>query len=186
MIKRIYLVIPICAVAFSMADPKTVVVEPAHTHVEFTLGDVLHTVKGQFKLKRASLHFDPQTGQASGELVVDAASGDSGSKARDSRMKSDILECVKFPEITFRPDRVEGTVVPEGKSQVHLHGAFIIHGAAHEITFPATVEATHGEYHVIANFEVPYVKWGMKNPSNFILKVSPTVEIRIEAMAHTD
>ena len=186
MMKRAYFLIPMCAAALTMAQPKTVVMEPAHTNVEFTLGDVLHTVKGKFKLKRASLNFDPQTGQASGELVVDATSGDSGSKARDSRMSRDILECEKFPEITFRPDRVIGAVATEGKSQVQLHGTFTIHGAAHEITIPATVEAAGPQYHVVGTFEVPYVKWGMKNPSNFILKVNQTVEIRIEAVAHTE
>ena len=184
--KRILLLLPVCAAAFTMAQPKTVIMEPAHTNVEFTLGDTLHTVTGKFTLKRATLNFDPQNGQASGELVVDAGSGDSGSKARDTRMSHDILESGKYPEITFRPDKVEGTVAPEGKSEVHLHGNFSIHGAAHEISIPATVEAAGSQYHVVANFEVPYVKWGMKNPSNFILKVNPTVEIRIEATTHNE
>ena len=161
--KRILLLLPVCAAAFTMAQPKTVIMEPAHTNVEFTLGDTLHTVTGKFTLKRATLNFDPQNGQASGELVVDAGSGDSGSKARDTRMSHDILESGKYPEITFRPDKVEGTVAPEGKSEVHLHGNFSIHGAAHEISIPATVEAAGSQYHVVANFEVPYVKWGMKN-----------------------
>jgi polyisoprenoid-binding protein YceI len=181
-----YFLLPICAAALSMAQPKTVTMEPAHTSVEFTLGDSLHTVKGKFALKRATLSFDPQGGEASGELVVDAASGDSGSKGRDSRMHREILESGKFPEITFRPDRVQGAVAPSGKSDVQLHGTFTIHGASHEMTIPATVEAAGAEYHVVANFAVPYVKWGMKNPSNFILKVSPTVEIRIEATARAE
>jgi polyisoprenoid-binding protein YceI len=49
--------------------------DPAQSHVEWTLGDVLHTVHGTFKLKRGAIRFDPSTGAASGELVVDAASG---------------------------------------------------------------------------------------------------------------
>jgi polyisoprenoid-binding protein YceI len=186
MTKRIYFLIPWCAAALLMAQPRTIHLDPAHTNVEFTLGDTLHTVKGNFKLKRATLKFDPRTGKASGELVVDAASGDSGSKGRDSRMNRDILESEKFPEIAFRPDHLEGAVAPEGKSQVSLHGTFTIHGADHEITIPATVEAAGSEYRVVANFEVPYVKWGMKNPSNFLLKVSPKVEIRIEAVARAE
>ena len=33
-----------------------------------------------------------------------------------------------------------------------------------------------------AMFTVPYVEWGMKNPSNFLLKVNDRVEIEIEAV----
>jgi hypothetical protein len=28
--------------------------------------------------------------------------------------------------------------------------------------------------------EVPYIAWGMKNPSNFLLKVKPVVNIEME------
>src|ERR1039458_28158 len=115
MTKRIHFFLPLCA-ALLLAEPADFVMESTHTNVEYTLGDVLHTVKGTFKLKRASFGFDPQSGQASGELVVDATSGNSGSKVRDSRMNADILESGKYPEIAFRPDRVEGDVAPEGKS----------------------------------------------------------------------
>jgi polyisoprenoid-binding protein YceI len=99
-------------------------------------------------------------------------------------MHADILESAKYPEIVFRPDRVEGNVAPEGKSEVQFHGTFTIHGAPHEITIPATVEAAAGLYNITATFVVPYVKWGMKNPSNFILRVNQTVDIHIHAVAH--
>ena len=51
--------------------------DPAKTQVQFTLGSVLHTVHGAFQLKRGTVHLNPFTGDASGELIVDAASGDS-------------------------------------------------------------------------------------------------------------
>jgi polyisoprenoid-binding protein YceI len=145
----------------------------------------LHTVHGNFQLKRGTLSFDPQSGKASGELVVDATSGESGSPARDKRMHASILESAKYPEISFRPDRVDGRVATEGKSQVQLHGTFAIHGSEHEIVLPATVEAAAGQYSVNATFEVPYVKWGMKNPSTLMLRVSDKVEITIQTVVHT-
>jgi polyisoprenoid-binding protein YceI len=167
----------------ALAQNAAVEMDPAQTKVEFTLGDVLHTVHGTFALKRGSMQFDPATGKASGELVVDAASGTSGSGARDRKMHKEILESARFPEIVFRPSRVEGRVSPEGASQVQVHGIFSIHGADHEIVMPAEVEAAGGEYKLFAHFDVPYVKWGMKNPSTLFLRVNDTVAIAIHTVA---
>jgi polyisoprenoid-binding protein YceI len=169
----------------SPTQPKSLIIDPAQAKVDFTLGSLLHTVHGTFQLKRATLSFDPQSGNASGELVVDATSGESGSAARDKRMHASILESARYPEIVFRPDRVDGKVAAEGKSQVQLHGIFAIHGAEHEIILPATVEAEAGQYNVNTTFEVPYVKWGMKNPSTLMLRVSDKVEITIQTVVHT-
>jgi len=154
---------------------------PETTRISWTLGDVLHTVHGTFKLKRGDIHFDPESGKASGEVVVDAASGESGSGARDSRMQKNVLESTKYPEVWFAPDRVEGKVGLTGTSTVTLHGVFKIHGAAHEITVPAQVTAQGSQLAAIIKFDVPYVAWGMKDPSTFILKVSKSVEIEVQA-----
>ena len=131
--------LPFCAVSALLvagdsivSRPESYAVDPAQTKIEFTLGDVLHTVHGTFRLTRGTLQFDALSGKASGELVVDATSGESGSKARDKRMHSGILESDKYPRIVFRPDRVEGNLAAEGKSHVQLHGTFSIHGADHD------------------------------------------------------
>jgi polyisoprenoid-binding protein YceI len=171
-------------VAASLSAQETALqMDPAQTTVGFTLADVLHTVHGQFALKRGTIRFDPATGKASGELVVDAASGNSGSPARDHRMNQNILETGKFPEIVFRPDRVQGKVEPQGTSQLELHGVFLIHGAPHEIVMPVQVEANGEQYTASAHFTVPYVQWGMKNPSTLILRVSDKVDIDIKTVA---
>lgn len=172
------------AAAFAQDASQALAIDPAQTKVEFTLADVLHTVHGAFTLKRGSLRFDPATGAASGEIAVDATSGDSGSGARDRRMHKDILESARYPEIVFRPSRIEGKIAPQGASQIQVQGMFSIHGGDHEITMPAEVEAAGGEYKLVAHFEVPYVKWGMKNPSNLILRVSDKVQIDIHTVAH--
>ena len=113
---------PRCSLA---ADTTARVRRRTQAQVAFTLGDVLHTVHGTFALKRGNLRFDPETGKASGEIVVDAASGESGSAARDKRMHANILESARYPEIVFRPDRVEGKSRREGASDVraarHVH-----------------------------------------------------------------
>ncbi|MGA2772595.1 MAG: YceI family protein [Bryobacteraceae bacterium] len=172
------------AAASSIPAEDTVLqIDPSQTKVEFTLADVLHTVHGSFLLKRGNLRFDAATGRASGELVVDAASGQSGNGARDRNMHKNVLESDRYPEIVFRPDRVEGKVALEGASQVALHGMFSIHGAEHELTLPVKVEAADGQYTTAITFSVPYVQWGMKNPSTLFLRVSNKVEISIHTVA---
>ena len=155
-------------------------VDPAQSSVKFTLGDVLHTVRGTFKLKQGELQVEPD-GKVSGQIVVDAASGDSGSGMRDRKMHKEILESARYPEIAFRPDRIDGAVASSGKSSVTIHGMFNIHGADREITVPAQVEANGEQWTATVHFTVPYQKWGMKNPSTLFLRVSDTVEIDLVA-----
>ena len=51
------------------------------------------------------------------------------------------------------------------------------------MTFHFRTEANAGEAEVtVTNFVIPYVQWGMKNPSNFLLKVNDKVEIRVQAV----
>jgi polyisoprenoid-binding protein YceI len=84
--------------------------------------------------------FDPASGKLSGEIVVDAKSGESGSGMRDRKMHKEILESERYPEITFRPDRIEGAVANQGKSSVKVHGMFSIHGVDREIMVPPEVD----------------------------------------------
>jgi len=155
--------------------------DPALTSVKFTLGDVLHTVRGTFHLKRGALQFEPASGKISGEIVVDAGSGESGSGMRDRKMNKEILESERYPEIAFRPDKIDGQVAIQGKSAVKVHGMFNIHGVDREITVPAEVEMTAGHWTATVHFTVPYAKWGMKNPSTLFLRVNDSVEIDLVA-----
>jgi len=155
---------------------------PSQTTVNFTLGDVLHTVHGSFKLKAGQVRFAPASDAISGEIVVDAASGNSGSTGRDRKMHKEILESARYPEVTFRPDRVEGKVLALGTSPVQVHGMFGIHGAEHEIPVPAQVELASDHWSLTVHFAVPYVKWGIKDPSTFILRVEKTVDIDLHAL----
>ena len=151
--------------------------DPAHTTVQFKLSATLHTVHGSFKLKRGAIRFDPATGKISGDVVVDAASGASGDDKRDRNMHQDVLESAKYPEIAFTPDRVNGVVAPKGPSQIQVHGMFRIHGAAHEITLPVQVQVNNGRVSAKTAFSIPYVQWGMRNPSTRFLHVGDKVEI---------
>jgi polyisoprenoid-binding protein YceI len=154
---------------------------PANTTVHFTLDTSFHTVHGSFDLKRGAVHFSPSTGAISGEIVIDATTGQSGNDGRDRKMHKDVLDSAHYPDIVFRPDRVEGNVAPQGPSTIQVHGTFSLHGADHEMTVPVQVEMAPNSWTVTCHFSVPYVKWGLKNPSTFILRANEAVALDIHA-----
>ena len=152
-----------------------------HTTINFTLGDVLHTVHGTFRLKQGSLRLDYASGKLTGEIVVDAKSGESGNGMRDRKMHREVLESDRYPDIAFRPDRIDGTVSLQGKYSVRVHGIFTIHGSDHELTVPAKVEMSSDRWTATLHFAVPYAQWSMKNPSTLFLRVSESVDIDVTA-----
>jgi polyisoprenoid-binding protein YceI len=156
------------------------ILDPAQSRVHWTVGGTLHTVHGTFAMKSGSLHFDPETGRAGGEIVVLAASGESGNRSRDARMHREILETAKYSDVAFRPTQVEGKVGQSGASDVKVHGIFSIHGTEHDLTALVQADLTADRWKGTSKFEVPYVKWGIKDPSNFLLKVKPVVEVELE------
>jgi polyisoprenoid-binding protein YceI len=160
------------------AQETVLALDPTQTKVEFTLSDILHTVHGAFKLKRGTIRYDFATGKAAGEIVIDAQSGESGNQARDQRMHRNILESDRYPEILFVPDRVAGAL-----SKASVHGTFRIHGKDHEMTMVVEAVPAGARLEVKTQFVVPYVAWGMKNPSTFILRVGETVTIDVHALA---
>jgi len=164
----------------SAAQDRGFQLDPTQTSVKFTVADVLHTVNGTFKLNHGALQLDT-SGKVSGEIVVDARSGNTGNGMRDRKMHREVLESDRYPEISFRPDRLEGPVATAGKSAVMVHGMFNIHGVDREISVPAQVEINADHWTAAIHFTIPYQKWGMKNPSTLFLRVSDTVEIDLAA-----
>jgi polyisoprenoid-binding protein YceI len=159
----------------------TINLDPARTQIGYTLGDVLHTTHGAFKLKSGRIDVDIVRNSVSGVAVVDASSGDSGNGTRDGRMKRSILETDRYPEITFSCTGLEGSVATGGMSTVTVTGLFGIHGQQHQISIPMQVEFSGAQVVITGKFSVPYVAWGMKDPSRFILRVNETVDIEIKA-----
>jgi polyisoprenoid-binding protein YceI len=155
--------------------------DPSKTSAKITLGDVLHTVHGEFRLKRCELHYDSSSGKLDGEIAFDTASGETGNASRDRKMHKDVLQSTLYPEITFRPDHVVGNVAPNAASTVQVHGLFGIHGSEHELTVPAEVTMESDRWSVSTHFSIPYVRWGMKNPSVLFLRVGDSVEVVFEA-----
>jgi polyisoprenoid-binding protein YceI len=165
------------------AQESVLTLDPAQTKIEFTLPATAHTVHGRFKLKSGKIHFDEASGKAGGAIIVDATSGESGSDGRDKKMHQEVIESSKFPEIVFTPERVQGSIAPQGTSQIQVVGMFQLRGQDHRATLTVAIERAAGEHlRVATQFSVPYVEWGLKNPSTFLLRVDKAVGVEIHAV----
>jgi polyisoprenoid-binding protein YceI len=154
--------------------------DPSQSKVHWTLGTTLHTVHGTFALKKGALQLDPSTGKVSGQIVADATSGKSDNDSRDKKMHKDVLESARFTDIVFRPHHIEGKVAPQGESTVQLHGVFLLHGAEHEFTVPVHANLAADHWSATANFSIPFIDWGLKNPSTWFSKVDHAVTVELD------
>jgi hypothetical protein len=186
-LKKIQAIIAtICVLGAQLAQAQSqsfkVVLDPAQTQVRWKLGAGLHKVDGTFKLKSGEFIFNPSTGVAEGEILIDATTGESGNRDRDKRMHDEVLESTRYPAIFFHPTQVKGAFKPgETTQQVQAQGTFNIHGADHAMELPVKVETSGNMVTATTRFSVPYVAWGMKNPSKLLLRVSKQVEIEVIA-----
>jgi len=145
----------------------------------WTLDTTLHTVHGSFKFKSGELRLNPDSGVASGKILVPATSGESGNDGRDKKMHKDVLESAQYPEILFKVDQIEGKVAASGRSNVMLHGTMTLHGKDHEFGAPVQAEISGDHWKATSKFIIPFLKWGLKNPSNWLLKVKPDVDVEL-------
>jgi polyisoprenoid-binding protein YceI len=155
--------------------------DPAQSSATIALSGNFHTVEGSFTLKHGVVKYDPATGKVGGEIVFDATSGKTGNDGRDRKMHKEVLESARFPEISFLPDHAEGAFTASGDSTLQVHGTFSIHDADHELTIPVTVHLGGSNWKARAAFQVPYAKWGMKNPSVIFLRVAGVVDVQLVA-----
>ena len=172
----------LCSAAAAPSPQQTLSLDPAQTQVQSTVDSTFHTVHGTFKLKSGSLQFDPAGGPASGQIVVDASSGDSGNKSRDHKMTKEILEADKYQEITFTAQQMKGTLASSGESKIQLEGTISLHGQSHPLTLDVKANVQGSSLSAETAFGIPYTQWGLKSPSTFLLHVSDKVNIHIHAV----
>jgi hypothetical protein len=76
---------------------------------------------------------------------------------------------------------MKGSVALQGSSQVQLAGVLRLHGQDHGMTLSADVVSDGGRLQASTHFSIPYVQWGLKNPSTFLLRADDMVNIDIQA-----
>ena len=161
----------------ALAQHQTFVINPDASEVKMTLKTTHELVHGTFHLQSGSIEFDRSTPNMSGSVVVLAGSGKTGNGSRDKKMNHDILEVEQHATVSFEPKSYTGAIAPSGDSTIQVTGIFTLLGTPHEITIPIVVHLEGTTAAANAHFVVPYIQWGLKDPSFMFWKADKDVAI---------
>lgn len=144
MLKKTILPVLLFAVtaAAQVATSGTHPIDNAHSTVGFSVPILggLSQVKGKFTDFNITLNHDEKdVTKSSVSVVIKATSVDTGIERRDAHLRNaDFFDVEKFPEITFKSDRVE----KKGKEFI-AHGPLTMHGVTKEIALPFNITGTY-------------------------------------------
>jgi polyisoprenoid-binding protein YceI len=175
------LALVLTAASAAAAPAVTVTLDPQRTTIRWTLSGFPDTVHGTFRLASGTLSFDPVSGSADGCLRVEARSGESGNGSRDRKMHEQVLETARFPRVLLRPLRVEGALPASGEAALRVQGLLGLHGGWHAVTLPVRLTRTGEDLVAEATLTIPYVAWGLTDPSVFVFRASKRVELELHA-----
>jgi len=113
-------------------------IDPAHTTVEFVVRHLMITkVRGRFAGVSGGFVLPQGTTLPQDvDITIDTASVDTREAQRDAHLRSpDFLDVERFPAMTYRSTRVEGT--PDA---FRIHGELTLHGITREVVLQAEFE----------------------------------------------
>jgi polyisoprenoid-binding protein YceI len=167
----------VVAVPAVLAQHQTFVVNPDGSEVKITLKTTHEVVYGTFHVQSGSIGFDPSSPAMTGSVVVAAGSGKTGNDSRDKKMNKDILAVEKYATVSFEPKSCAGAIAAAGDSTIQVTGIFTLLGTPHSITVPVVVHLDGPTASAKAHFVVPYIEWGLKDPSFMFWKADKDVAI---------
>lgn len=159
------------------AQHETFVVNPDASTIEMTLNATHEVVHGSFHVQSGSVGFDVDAGRMSGTVIVLAGSGRTGNGSRDKRMSKEILRAEQYATVSFEPKSYAGVLAPSEDSTLQVSGIFTLLGTPHKVTIPVSVHLDAAGATAKAHFVVPYIQWGLKDPSFLVWKADKVVAI---------
>jgi hypothetical protein len=161
----------------ALAQHRSFVVNPDTSEVRIKLNTTHEVVNGAFHIQSGSIDFDRSATKISGSVVVAAGSGKTGNDSRDKKTNKDILKVEQFTTVSFAPKTYTGTIAASGDSTIQVSGVFTLLGTPHDLTIPMQIHIDGSKATAKGQFVVPYVQWGLKNPSFLIWKAENDVAI---------
>ncbi|HEV7672103.1 MAG TPA: YceI family protein [Thermoanaerobaculia bacterium] len=153
--------------------------DPQQTTLAMTFGATMHRVNGSLKVREGRIVIS-EGGSASGRIVIDLTTAQTGVVRRDRKMHEKILESARFPLAVFTIERMDGTVNRIGSSDIQLHGKLEMHGVTRQVALPARVTSDGHRVSASGVLLIPYLQWGMADPSFFILRVEKQVKVTVK------
>jgi polyisoprenoid-binding protein YceI len=108
-----------------------------HSSVTFTIRHMMSKVRGQMSIKEGWLEVaNDNLSTAKVDVVLDAASIDTGVEMRDNHLRSadGHFDVANYPTITFKSKRIEGT----DRANFKVIGDLTIHGITKEVALSAS------------------------------------------------
>jgi polyisoprenoid-binding protein YceI len=161
----------------TLAQCQTFAVNPDASEVKIKLNTTHEVVNGTFHIQSGSIEFDRSNSKMSGSVGVLAGSGKTGNDSRDKKMNKDILKVDQYTTVSFAPKSYTGTIASRGDSTIQVGGVFTLLGIPHDLTIPIQIHMDGSKATARAQFVVPYVQWGLKNPSFMFWKAENDVAI---------
>jgi hypothetical protein len=161
----------------ALAQHQTFAVNPDASEIKMTLNTTHEVVNGTFQIQSGSIEFDRSASKMSGSVVVVAGSGKTGNDSRDKKMNKDILKVDQYTSVSFAPKSYTGAIAPSDDSTIQVSGVFTLLGNPHDLTIPMQIHIDGSKATARAKFVVPYVQWGLKNPSFMFWKAENDVAI---------
>ena len=126
--------------AVALAAPRTYTVDGSHSVASFEIRHLMTKVDGRFREVAGTVVYDPRAPQASSvDIVVQAASIDTGAPRRDEHLRSaDFFEVEKYPTLTFKSVAVE----PVSPTALRVTGDLTMKGVTQRITLPVEILGT--------------------------------------------
>jgi len=161
----------------ALAQHRTFAINPDASEIKMTLNTTHEVVNGTFHIQSGSIEFDRGNPKMSGSVTVLAGSGKTGNDSRDKKMNKDILKVDQYTSVSFAPKTYTGTIAPSGDSTIQVSGVFTLLGTPHDLTIPMQIHMDGSKATARAHFIIPYVQWGLKNPSFMFWKAENDVAI---------